>query len=311
MGVFIRKFLIFTGLAVLIYIVLFCILFFTRSDNIPIIYRATHGNLLRGGFTWVTFRQFDPNAKYDVILLGSSHAYRGYDPAIFHEYGYNMFNLGTNSQSNLVSYFIAKNYISRKNCKTVIIDVYDRVFPTVAMESISDIVQNINSTKAAVEICIAIKDFRTMNMLTLRVFNNIGGVFNADTANVINGFVPYNTQLQPTDRLREPVLENHHQAVEYFSKLVAYLHQEGIKIIVAEHPVPLVYAVPRDQHNKMISEIKPILEQYNVPFYDHLYDSTMMDIRYFANANHLSVSGIKRYNEILLNELIRDGHLQR
>ena len=311
MNLFIRKFLLFTAFAIIIYITIFGALFFLRSYNIPMIFRTTQGNIFRGGFTYITFRQFDPNAKHDILLLGSSHAYRGYDPAIFREHGYNMFNLGTNSQTNLVSYFIAKNYIKKENCNMVIIDVYDRVFITSTLESISDIVQNINSNKAAVEICLALKDIRTVNMLSLRLFNNFNGVFNADTAGVVNGFIPYNTQLTETDMVKEPELEALDQAIVYFEKLIIYLQKEGIKVVLAEHPVPFVYAISPEQHALMVEKIKPILTRYNVPFYDHLYDSTMTDIKYYANYNHLSISGIKKYNNILLEELKRDGHLPR
>ena len=144
MSLFVRKLISFTGVVIIIYITAFAALFFVSSFNIPLVFRITNANILKGGFTYVSFRQFDKAKKYDVILLGSSHAYRGYDPAIFREYGYRMFNLGTNSQGNLVSYVIAKNYINKSNCSTVILDVYDRVFTTTRMESLSDVVQNIN-----------------------------------------------------------------------------------------------------------------------------------------------------------------------
>ena len=144
-----------------------------------------------GGYTYVSFRQFDRAKKYDVLLLGSSHAYRGYDPAIFKEYGYSMFNLGTNSQGNMVSYVIAKNYIHKSNCKTVILDVYDRVFVTTRMESLSDVVQNVNSVEAAVDLCLASRDIRLANMLTMRAFNHFDFVFNRDTAGVVEGYIPY------------------------------------------------------------------------------------------------------------------------
>ena len=309
MGLFIRKLLLFLGIALVLYLTLFGALFFVRTFNIPVIFRTTQGNIFRGGYTYVTFRQFNPKEKYDIILLGSSHAYRGYDPAIFREHGYKMFNLGTNSQTNLVAYFIAKNYIKKENCNTVIIDIYDRVFMTSTLESISDIVQNINSNKTALEICLALKDIRTINMLTMRVFNNFHGVFNADTAGVDHGFIPYNTQLRLNGKQKDLDFETSEGTVEYFAKLIEYLHSEGINIIVAEHPVPLIYTIPKEQHAEMLNKINPILKKYDVPFYDHLYDSTMVDIQYYANENHLSISGIKKYNDILLNELLKDGRL--
>ena len=121
MIVFLRKFLIFTGAAFLIYITIFGVLFFVRSYNIPMIFRTSQGNIFRGGYTYITFRQFDRNAKYDIILLGSSHAYRGYDPAIFREHGYNMFNLGTNSQTNLYLILLRKIILKKKIVKRLLL----------------------------------------------------------------------------------------------------------------------------------------------------------------------------------------------
>ena len=83
---FIRKSFLFAILALLIYTGLFAILFYVRTTNIPVIFRTTQGNTYRGGHTYVAFRQFDPKEKYDVIVLGSSHAYRGYDPEIFRQH---------------------------------------------------------------------------------------------------------------------------------------------------------------------------------------------------------------------------------
>ena len=311
MALFLRKLISFTSLVIIIYILAFAVLFFVSSFNIPLVFRITNANILKGGYTYVSFRQFDRAKKYDVLLLGSSHAYRGYDPAIFKEYGYSMFNLGTNSQGNMVSYVIAKNYIHKSNCKTVILDVYDRVFVTTRMESLSDVVQNVNSVEAAVDLCLASRDIRLANMLTMRAFNHFDFVFNRDTAGVVEGYIPYQTQLSPTEKHRETGQKPAEEALIYFEKLIEYLHGEGVNIILAEQPVSYLAAIPIAQHQDMLNKIRPILEKYQIPFYDHLYDPSLSDIKYFANSNHLSISGIEKYNKILLNELLRDGRLPK
>ena len=311
MSLFVRKLISFTGVVIIIYITAFAALFFVSSFNIPLVFRITNANILKGGFTYVSFRQFDKAKKYDVILLGSSHAYRGYDPAIFREYGYRMFNLGTNSQGNLVSYVIAKNYINKSNCSTVILDVYDRVFTTTRMESLSDVVQNINSTEAAVDLCLASKDIRLANMLTMRMFNQFDFVFNDDTAGVKEGYIPYLTQLSLNETRRETGQKPAEEALVYFEKLIEYLHGEGINIILAEQPVSFLATIPVQQHQELLKKIHPILEKYHIPFYDHLYDSSLSDIKYFANSNHLSVSGIEKYNHLLIKELLNDGRLKK
>ena len=52
-------------------------------------------NLQRnGGQELKMMRDLTSNqTKYDAIVLGSSHAYRGYDPRIFEQVGINLFNM--------------------------------------------------------------------------------------------------------------------------------------------------------------------------------------------------------------------------
>ena len=312
MTIFIRKALLFALLAAVIYLMIFAVLFYVRTYNdLPFIFRTTQGNTYRGGHTYIAFRQFNPKEKYDVIVLGSSHAYRGYDPEIFKRYNYKMFNLGTNSQINLVSYFIAKEFIRKENCKNVILDIYDPVFKRTSLESVSDYIQNSTSDKNVLGLIKEEKDIRTINMLTMRVLNNFNGIFNPDTAGVNNGYIPYNTQLQPDAKrlIRDNIPDE--KALIHFEKLIKYLQGEGINVIAAEHPLPARFTIDKTKHELLRQTITPILRKYNIPFYDHLYDSTMTDIPYFSNTNHLSVSGVEKYNTTLLNELIRDNNLKK
>src|SRR5690349_21248823 len=158
----IRTLLIFMLTSFVAYLAMFSILYFIRVGNVPIIFRSTQGNVFEGGLTYKKFREFNTEEKFDIIVLGSSHAYRGYDPKIFESYGYKMYNLGSSAQSLLASYVIARNYIKRDNCRTVIIDLYDRIFKHSSIESLSDVTQNISSDKAAAEICWRSQDLRAI-----------------------------------------------------------------------------------------------------------------------------------------------------
>src|SRR5207302_4229078 len=109
-------------------------------------------------------------------------AYQGYDPRIFQEFAFKTYNLGTSDQKLMCSYFLIKNYINHNNCKLVMFDLYDRVFSQSNIESHSDMIQNIPSDKAALEIAYASKDLRAINMFTLRLFNKITQPLDSDTA---------------------------------------------------------------------------------------------------------------------------------
>lgn len=303
---FITRLFAFTLSASIVYLVVFGILYMVRANNVPLVFRATQGQVFEGGITYKKFRDFNPTEKYDVIVLGSSHAYRGYDPEIFNQYGLSMYNLGSSNQSIMASYFIASNYINRHNCKTVILDVYDRVFKQESIEPLSDIIQNITSEKVARQIAFASKDIRAVNMLTLRFYNKFSVPLNIDTLGIDRGFIPYTTQLSLPDRPKELEYATNKKSLRFFKKLIAYLHQQGIKVIITEHPLPLVYSITKENHELFKADIIPIMSTYKVPFYDYLYDSSMTGIQYFSDENHLSLRGIKKYNNKLLSDLVKD-----
>lgn len=49
----------------------------------------------------------------DIVVLGSSHAYRGYDGRIFHDAKFSSYNLGSSGQRLLLTEFIYRKYLSK------------------------------------------------------------------------------------------------------------------------------------------------------------------------------------------------------
>jgi hypothetical protein len=311
MKVFLRKLLLFTCSAIARYIFFLGTLYFIRIGNVPLVFRTTQGNVFKGGLTYKKFVEFDRNKKYDIIVLGSSHAYRGYDPQIFGSYGYEIYNLGSSAQGVLASYIIAKHNIKKENCKTVIIDLYDRIFKISSIESLSDITQNISSDKAALDLCLHSKDLRAVNMFTLRMFNKMDAPLNPDTVNIDRGFQASKSQLVLPGEPKDLDYVRNEKTLAYFAKLIQYLHHEGIQVILAEHPLPEVYTISDLKHENFVRDIRNITDQYNIPWFDLVKDSTMAGIQYYADENHLNYKGVVKYNHKLIGLMQKAGVLEQ
>jgi hypothetical protein len=294
--------------ALVVYLILFAILFFIAPGGVPLIYRTTKGNSWEGGGTYVKFKDFDSDKKWDIIILGSSHAYRGYDPRIFDSEGFNTFNLGTSDQNMMCSYYIAKNYIRKDNCKMVILDMYDRVFTQNNLESISDVVHNVTSDKTAFQVALSSRDIRGLNMFVLRQFNKLREPMNSDTSGFIKGFYPTQKTLAipVKKRITWKYTTNEFQ-IRYLKKLIEYLEQENIKLVLVEHPMPAIYA-PKD-HELFVQDVSLIANRYNIPFIDYMSDSTLTGLNYFADETHLNIHGAKKFNLKLINEMKLRGIL--
>jgi hypothetical protein len=77
----------------------------------------------KGGQELHAFRDYKADSTYQVLVLGSSHAYRGYDPRILDAHGITSFNFGTSSQNPLISNHLLDHYISIHEHQLVLIDV--------------------------------------------------------------------------------------------------------------------------------------------------------------------------------------------
>ena len=301
MKLLIRNCFLFLLTTIGVYLLIFTVLFVIKIGNIPLIYRASQANVWNGGGTYVKSRAFDVNDQYDIVAIGSSHAYRGYDPRIFNQYGFKMFNLGTSDQNMMCSYYIIKNYIKKENCQLLILDLYDRVFTQFNIESNSDVIQNISSDKTALELALAANDPRTINMFTLRMFNKFSAPLNKDTAGFINGFMPTKKQLKIPVQRREYNYKTNPQSLKYLDMTLNYLQKEGVKVVITEHALPSVSPAP--DHNKFVSDVTPILNKYDIKWFDYTNDSSLTGLQYFADESHLNVRGVYKYNHRLIADL--------
>lgn len=302
-----KKVLLFIASFLVMYFSLFALLFFIKPGGIPFIYRAAQGNIWEGGGTWIKFQKFDPNKKWDVITIGSSHAYRGYDPEVFKEHGMSMYNLGTSNQHTMCTYHIVKTYFTNENCKLLILDLFDKVFSNNDIESKSDLIQNITSDKAALAIAMDAADIRALNMITLRYFNKTIPPLSLDTTGYVNGYLGARKFLDPKKKDTSNLTAKYHtekSQLKYLRLLLAYCQKEGIKTIVVSHPSPEIY--PLQLHSLFLADITPILHQYQVPYYDYTRLKELGSIKYYADPSHLNILGVKKYNEILLKGLAAD-----
>jgi len=80
-------------------------------------------------FRWESYHHQTSNI--DVLILGSSHAYRSYNPSVMNvalNHKPNVFNFGSSAQSPLTSYCLLKNTLEKHRPKLVVMDIYYMVY---------------------------------------------------------------------------------------------------------------------------------------------------------------------------------------
>lgn len=289
------------------YSVMVFVLFKIPMGGTPFLYRTTHGLQWKGGPAYHVFKNFDKNEKRDIIIIGTSHAYRGYDPEVFLNHGIKARALATSSQSLKSSYVVAKSLVNKNNCDLVIIDLYERIFANSSLESTADLIQHLPDNKSAARMVWEAKDIRALNMFATRLASyNSKPLFDSEVE-MKDGFGTSSDTISfpPKKRYYDYSYKSNPEQFKYLIKLVNYLKSEGIKVVLTECPLP--YFVDSNNHQKFLNDLEPVLKELDVPFYNYAYQSDLNDIVYFYDDNHLNRAGVKRYNEQLIADFKADG----
>lgn len=117
------------------------------------------------GFSYLRFAEANTVRNVDVLFLGSSHAYRGYDPRIFKKLGLKTFNLGSSAQTLRQTLFLLDTYLEQMNPKVVVLDIYPKFLNLDGVESSIDLFSNTPLGKSALKMAFDVMDIRVFNTI--------------------------------------------------------------------------------------------------------------------------------------------------
>lgn len=302
----IKKIIWFLFSVIIIYGIIIILLCFIPYKGKPLVYITNDYYHWKGGSTYEKFRKFSSHKKRHAVIIGSSRAYRGYDPRIFGEAGYDVWNLGTGAQTINNTYFVAKNYITPGNCDLLIIDIYSGAFKNISIESSSDLIQNISSDKAALEIAWDTRDIRALNMLAVRYLTANENSMFADKDYVGFGFSERHDKLPEKMRTAlsgnlETNVKDAEYEVKYLDMLLQFCKENGIKAVLTYAPVSDFYS--EEEHRRFLAEISEVISKHSVPLLDYSKSLKISTLEHFYDEAHMNYDGVRIFNQALINDL--------
>jgi hypothetical protein len=278
----------------------------------PMIYVTNDYYHWKGGDTYRKFSEFSKNGKYDVVVLGSSRAYRGYSPALFDSAGYSMFNLGSSAQSIHNTFYVARNFVNSATTKLLIVDVFSGAFRDNQLESSSDLIENISNKSAAMDIALHTPDMRSVNLMLLRELTDKDAPYFTTDDYSGNGFSAKTDSLPQKLRkslahFRQPAtpkIQVDERAVDCLDALFSWCEQNGVRVVAVYSPVSDFY--PLADHAVFLSRINPVIARHHVPFYDYSKKIRLSTTDHFYDDTHMNLAGVQIFNRILLADLAHD-----
>jgi hypothetical protein len=265
-------------------------------------------NLGGYGHTYSRFREVKHIQNVDVLVIGSSHAYRGFDPRIFKQHGLSLFNLGTSSQTPIQTQVLLKKYLKRLNPKVVIIEVYPKILCIDGVESELDLISNDGLDGDMLHSVRHYSNIKVINTLLFSIYRH--GVFKDLTifneplikgvdAYVSGGFVERWGTLNQISKFAPQKFKLNLKQIQIFEENVQYIKTLGYKIVLVEAPYikDLYHSY---QNHDMIASFYKKLE---VPYYNFNNMDLLNDSLHFYDPDHMNQLGVDVFNKHLLLEL--------
>jgi hypothetical protein len=266
----------------------------------------------KGGQEFRLTQDWQKAGVQDVLVYGSSHAYRGYDPREFEKQGFSMFTLGSGFQNTLASYVLMKNEFQPKKGQLIIIDLFDKTFEGDGVGCYTRWIENANNDRTAVELVLRKPDLRTMNSLTCRMFSkNIASEVPDEEGYLFNGYCPkYDTLSGEPHEIDTTHIQFNPAFAKYLEALIQNALYNYNTLVFVSHPQPKTKSFMAF-HAKFREFISPILNKYRINYFDYNSDHSLETRIHFADANHLNQAGVSIFNQRLIDDLISTGLLKK
>lgn len=249
--------------------------------------------------------------QYDILVIGSSHAYRGYDPRVFEQNGLSMYTAGSGFQNTLATYVLLKDIFTPKKNMVVVIDLFDLTFEGDGIGCYARLIQNVNNRNTAAELAWRQPDVRTFNSFMCRVLSDNERMEVPDEPGYLfNGYCPKpdTTQILGSDVVKSP---------DFNPRFFEYL-REAIRLVKSQGGIPIAVSHPQPKtttnlkfHDDFLKLVMPIIKEEGVLYLDYNTQHPLNNNEHFADANHLNQAGVNLFNEILLTELHSRGILSK
>lgn len=248
----------------------------------------------------------------DILFMGSSRAYRGFDTRIFESHGLDVFNFGSSAQTPVQTLALAKQYLDTLNPKLVVIEVFPSGFASDGVESSVDILSNNRIDCNVVEMAFKVNHIKVYNVMVLAILKQVLGIDadfqerpkkDGDTY-VSGGFVEkefkYNRALKPPNKRNldfEPFQK------KAFKELLNLLKEKEIEFLLVEAPSTTVRYQSISNHKELESFLTAHGTYLN--FNERLQ---LNDSLHFYDQSHLNQDGVEIFNTAFIDWLREKGY---
>lgn len=248
-----------------------------------------------------------PNFKNpDILFLGSSHAYRGFDPRVFQESGIASFNLGSSSQTPINTKVLLHQYLDEINPKMVIYEVYIETLSADGVESSLDLLSNNKIDKNAINMALEINQLSTYNTLIYGYFRQLLGLNKnfqepkkqKEDTYISGGFVETEFRKNPLNDEKKGKWNINSKQIKTLKENIHFIQERNIPVILVQAPITKKLYDSKT-NNREVDSLLSTLGTYK-NFYGKISLNDTLD---YYDSNHLNQQGVVKFNQKLIEYL--------
>lgn len=307
--------LLFIALLPLVYLAATLVVSRLHFKGSPLLQLITGNRVEVGGWGQALrkFREIEEAGQVDLLFLGSSHCYRGFDPRIFAAAGYRSYNLGSTSQTPLNSYYVLKHYFPKMHPKLVVFEIYPLLLSMDGIESFYDLVSNLPPSGELLEMAVALKNPQALhalvNTLLTRMKRPLASVQQKEIGNetyISGGYCETKfTNHQDAFNTKTSRIELNQSQLSYLRKIIRYVREQQADILLVTQPLPAEYLKAAGNFAEVTATVAKIAEEEKVRYLDYNKRMSLDSSSDFYDDDHLTVAGVHKYNALLVKDLAR------
>lgn len=260
-------------------------------------------------------RDIDPAQRYDILVMGSSHAYRGMDPRVFAKHGWRMFNLGSSSQTPAQTAVLLEHHLHHIRPDLTVIEIFPSTFEHRGVEAALDVISNDRVDRATIRMAFGTGDITALNTLVYALFRQCLGLDGDHTGPAVRpngdryisgGYVQRgDTTYRPGRTAPFPDWQPLPRHLHRFEANIATLRAAGSDVVIVHTPV-----MPNFRRNEAGQAAVHQYFSAQGPYLDMSALFAPTDTALFYDGHHLTQRGVERFNAALIARLQADGHLK-
>lgn len=304
-----KKFLLnllkFIAFAIPFYVIAICLWSWMMPQFLA---KNTRNKLASYGHLYSRAREAENIKNPDILFLGSSHAYRGFDTRIFAKQCIKAFNLGSSSQSPINTQVFLKQYLDKIQPKFVVYEVYAGTLCTDGVESSLDMLINGKIDKNAVDMSFKVHNLMTYNTLIYGYFRQIFNLNQniaepekqGDDFYVENGGFVETTVARENTSLdfEKSKWELNDKQIQALRENIEILQQRKIPFLLVQTPITKALYNSKT-NNKEVDDLLNKLGKYK----NFTGSLNFDDRKDFYDDNHMNQKAVVEFNEKFIEYL--------